>query len=146
MLVWLYIQVPRQILLVSSFLSWTLTFILQTDLWLQDRQLWCENLKGREFSYWEIFIRDAKGLPSSGKLPSTLVPELPETWVRSLDWEDPQGTTWHPFQYSCLGNPMDRGAWWAVVHGGSEESDRTKIAVTKGCQGWPRCRIKETLF
>ena len=22
-----------------------------------------------------------------------------------------------PFQYSCLGNPMDRGAWWAVVHG-----------------------------
>ena len=20
-------------------------------------------------------------------------------------------------QYSCLGNPMDRGAWWAVVHG-----------------------------
>ena len=22
-----------------------------------------------------------------------------------------------PLQYSCLGNPMDRGAWWAVVHG-----------------------------
>ena len=21
------------------------------------------------------------------------------------------------FQYSCLGNPMDRGAWWATVHG-----------------------------
>ena len=20
------------------------------------------------------------------------------------------------FQYSCLGNPMDRGAWWATVH------------------------------
>ena len=23
----------------------------------------------------------------------------------------------NPFQYSCLGNPMDRGAWWAVVQG-----------------------------
>ena len=23
----------------------------------------------------------------------------------------------NPFQYSCLGNPMDRGAWWATVHG-----------------------------
>ena len=23
----------------------------------------------------------------------------------------------HPFQFSCLGNPMDRGAWWATVHG-----------------------------
>ena len=22
-----------------------------------------------------------------------------------------------PLQYSCLGNPMDRGAWWALVHG-----------------------------
>ena len=22
----------------------------------------------------------------------------------------------YPFQYSCLENPMDRGAWWAAVH------------------------------
>ena len=22
-----------------------------------------------------------------------------------------------PLQYSCLGNPVDRGAWWATVHG-----------------------------
>ena len=22
-----------------------------------------------------------------------------------------------PLQYSCLGNPMDRGVWWATVHG-----------------------------
>ena len=27
------------------------------------------------------------------------------------------------FQYSCLGNPMHRGAWWAVVHGVAKESD-----------------------
>ena len=23
----------------------------------------------------------------------------------------------NPLQYSCIGNPMDRGAWWATVHG-----------------------------
>ena len=23
----------------------------------------------------------------------------------------------NPFQYSCLGNLMDRGSWWATVHG-----------------------------
>ena len=23
----------------------------------------------------------------------------------------------NPFQYSCLENPMDREAWWAMVHG-----------------------------
>ena len=22
----------------------------------------------------------------------------------------------NPLQYACLGNPMDRGAWWAAVH------------------------------
>ena len=28
-------------------------------------------------------------------------------------------------QYSCLGNCMDRGAWWATVHGVTKESDTT---------------------
>ena len=27
------------------------------------------------------------------------------------------------FQYSCLKNSMDSGAWWATVHGGHKESD-----------------------
>ena len=26
----------------------------------------------------------------------------------------------NPLQYSCLGNPMDRGAWQAAVHGVTE--------------------------
>ena len=26
----------------------------------------------------------------------------------------------YPLQYSCLENPMDRGAWWAIVHGAAE--------------------------
>ena len=26
-------------------------------------------------------------------------------------------------QYFCLGNLMDRGAWWAIVHGVTKESD-----------------------
>ena len=28
-----------------------------------------------------------------------------------------------PLQYSCLGNPTDRGAWQAIVHEVAEESD-----------------------
>ena len=31
----------------------------------------------------------------------------------------------NPLQYSCLGNPMDRGAWQAIVHGVTTESDMT---------------------
>ena len=32
----------------------------------------------------------------------------------------------NPLQYSCLGNPMDRGAWQATVHGATKESDMTQ--------------------
>ena len=29
-------------------------------------------------------------------------------------------------RYPCLKNPMDRGAWWAAVHGGCKESGTTE--------------------
>ena len=29
----------------------------------------------------------------------------------------PRGGNDKPLQYSCLGNPMDRGVWLAIVHG-----------------------------
>ena len=29
----------------------------------------------------------------------------------------PGGGHGNPFQYSCLENPMDGGAWWVTVHG-----------------------------
>ena len=31
-----------------------------------------------------------------------------------------------PLQHYCLGNPMDRGAWWATVHGVTKESGMTE--------------------
>ena len=38
--------------------------------------------------------------------------------ARSLGWEDSPGVgSGNPLQYSCLENPMDRGAWWATVRG-----------------------------
>ena len=37
----------------------------------------------------------------------------------------------HPLQYSCLENPMDRGAWWATVHGVAKELDMTERLNTE---------------
>ena len=31
----------------------------------------------------------------------------------------------NPLQYSCLENPMNKGAWWATVHGLAQELDVT---------------------
>ena len=28
----------------------------------------------------------------------------------------PRGGHGNPLQYSCLGNPMERGVWWSTVH------------------------------
>ena len=58
------------------------------------------------------------------KNPPT-IQEPQETWVQSLGWEDPleeEGL----LQYSCLENPMDRGAWWAIPWG-RKESDMTEV-------------------
>ena len=37
----------------------------------------------------------------------------------------PGGGHGNPLQYSCLQNPMDRGAWWAIVYEVAKELDTT---------------------
>ena len=36
----------------------------------------------------------------------------------------PGGGYGNPLQYPCLENPMDRGAWWAIIHGGAKSHAR----------------------
>ena len=46
------------------------------------------------------------------------LPAMQETWVLPLGQEDPleKEMATYPFQLSCLGNPMDGGAWWVTIH------------------------------
>ena len=37
----------------------------------------------------------------------------------------PEEGNGYPLQYSCLENPMDRGAFWATTYGIAKESDTT---------------------
>ena len=48
-----------------------------------------------------------------------------ETWVQSLGWEDPleEGMATHPSIFAWR-IPMDRGAWWATVHGVAKSQAR----------------------
>ena len=38
----------------------------------------------------------------------------------------------NPLQYSCLGNPMDRGGWWMIVHGVS----KSQTQLSTRAQWW----------
>ena len=51
-------------------------------------------------------------------------------WVRKIPWR----RKWHPLQHSCLRNPMDRGAWWATVHGVTKQTQLSHWACRHGKQ------------
>ena len=46
-------------------------------------------------------------------------------WVRKIPWKS------NPLQYSCLENSMNRGAWWATVHGVTKNWTRLKQLSTQ---------------
>ena len=82
------------------------SIILGLPWWLSSKESVCQCRKCR-FSLWVV-----------GKMPWVVVGEgngnpLPL-----------------PLQYSCLGNPMDRGALWATVHGITKESG-TRLSDSK---------------
>ena len=53
-------------------------------------------------------------------------PAKQETWFRiSGSGRTPGEGNGNLLQFSCLGNPMDRGTWWATVHGVSKEPAMT---------------------
>ena len=47
--------------------------------------------------------------------------------------ETPGEGNGNPLQYSCLGIPTDRGAWWAMVHGVAKSGTRLSDFTTKMC-------------
>ena len=59
----------------------------------------------------------------------------------------------NPLQHYCLGNPMDRGAWQAIVHGITKESDMTEVteqqqllAGNGGLSAHPECESVHVLL
>ena len=54
----------------------------------------------------------------------------------------------NPLQYSCLGNPMDREAWWARVHGVARVRHNltTKLPTTTHIQSHCEAGLPELLI
>ena len=59
------------------------------------------------------------------------LPAMQEMWVWSLGGEDSSGKRDdNPLQHSCLENPMDRGAWWAIVLRITKSQTRLRATIT----------------
>ena len=70
-------------------------------------------------------INEIIGFPSgSGVMNLPAVQEPQEMWVLTFGLERlPGAGNGYPLQYSCLENPIDRGAWFIT----SQESDMTEV-------------------
>ena len=68
---------------------------------------------GVHFSKWYHITKGFSGGSGGKEFASNLgdLGSIPES-RRSAG-----GGHGNPLQYSCLENPMDRGAWWPIVHG-----------------------------
>ena len=99
---------------VSLFIFYILSYLLSKTIGCfsgclmtsaSDQKLFCEVCSAFNYSFDE-FVGEKVVSPSYSSTILAPPPHLP--------------------QYSCLGNPMDRGAWWATVHGVAKESDMTE--------------------
>ena len=74
--------------------------------------------------FWPSFCLPILGFPHGSALKNSLANAEEEGSVTGLG-RSPGGGNSNPFQYSCLGNPKDRGDWRATDHGVTKESDVT---------------------
>ena len=72
------------------------------------------------------------GFPGDSEVKTP--PALQKMQVQFLVWENPQERgNGNPLQYSCLENPVDRGAWWAAVDGSQMSPTRLSANAHAHC-------------
>ena len=69
-------------------------------------------------------VKNLPAMQETQEMQVHLVREIPGSGISLREGNG------NPFQYSCLGNPVDRGAWWATVHGGHRRVRHTLATIT----------------
>ena len=80
----------------------------------------------------------SRGSPggTSGKEPPYHGRRLKDVDLISGSGRSPGGGHGNPLQFSCLKNPMDRGAWWITVHGVTKSRTCLKQLSTHASVWW----------
>ena len=92
------------------FLPFLIFYILAYSMNIFSNSIISEPLQSATLGWASLITQSVKSLPA-----------MQETWVRFLAsipglGRSPGEGNGNPLQYSCLENPMGRGAWWATVH------------------------------
>ena len=66
------------------------------------------------------FLRKAKRFPGDSMVKNLPAKAGDMGLIPGLE-RSPRGRRGNPLQYSCLGNPKERGVWWATVPGVAKE-------------------------
>ena len=85
---------------IQSYKSQTQVLSLKLNIWILFKQL----------------VISVLGFPC-GSVVKTLSATVGDMGLIPGSGRSPGEGNGNPLQYSCLGNPMDRGAWWATDHG-----------------------------
>ena len=68
---------------------------------------------------------------ASGKEPACNTGHVRDKGSVPGSRRSPGGGNGNPLQYSCLENPMDKGAWWATVHWVTKSQTQLKRLSTQ---------------
>ena len=121
--IWSLVYITYLYVVSIYIFQWHISFSSLCSMWLNLAKcifllrlhwMW---LSGKEYAFNAGVARDAGSIPGWGRSPG-----------RGND---------NPLQYSCLENPMDRGAWKATIHGVAE-LDMTEATQHAHMQGGKR--------
>ena len=113
----------------SDSINCSLCFQFERHIWgsnmVPAKEQWVEEAKGVDGL---IICPCVWGLDRASLITQWVKnpPAMQKMWVWFLGWEESlekEMATHGALQYSCLGGPMDRGAWKAAVQIGHKESD-----------------------
>ena len=96
----------------------SISYMLWLPVWLSDKASACQCRRHKRWGFnpW---------IPGSGRFP--------------------RGGNGNLLQYLCLENSMNRGAWWAKLHGGHKDSNTTEQTCTYVCCTIDRVRYWENV-
>ena len=109
---------------MSIYLLFNLVFFLSSSLSHRQRSLvgYSPKVHKKLDTPGQLSTHSVKGFPA-GSVVKNLPAKARDSGLILGSGRSPEEENGYPLQYSCLGNPMDRGAWRAIVHGVAKELD-----------------------